>query len=143
MSVKIRLARSGAKKAPYYRIVVTDSRKKRDGRFIEKVGTYNPIIEDKTKRVVLDSDRIKYWLGVGAQTSDRVQKFLFDAGLVKEDVIKKSDNVGLSKKAVKKKIEEEKEEAKKAADEKKAAKAAAAAAATEAASSSGSEEAAA
>ena len=68
MAVSIRLARGGAKKRPYYRIVVADSRNARDGRFIEKVGTYNPLLaKDSPERVKLDADRIQHWLSVGAQ----------------------------------------------------------------------------
>jgi len=73
MALSIRLSRGGAKKRPYYRIVVTDSRSPRDGRFIEKVGTYNPLLaKDSPERVKLDGDRISHWLSVGAQPSDRV-----------------------------------------------------------------------
>ena len=83
MSVAIRLQRGGAKKRPYYRIVVTDKRNARDGKFIEKVGTFDPMLpRENTKRVTLVSDRLKYWLSVGAQPSERVQGFLFTAGLV-------------------------------------------------------------
>jgi small subunit ribosomal protein S16 len=82
MAVSIRLARGGAKKRPYYRIVVADSRNARDGRFIEKVGTYNPLLaKDSPDRVKLDTDRISHWLSVGAQPSDRVLRFLDAAGL--------------------------------------------------------------
>jgi small subunit ribosomal protein S16 len=84
MSVSIRLARGGAKKRPYYRIVVSDTRSARDGRFIEKIGTYNPMLaKDDANRVVLDLDRAKHWLSVGAQASDRVARFLDAAGLLK------------------------------------------------------------
>jgi small subunit ribosomal protein S16 len=87
MSVSIRLARGGAKKRPYYRIVVTDTRSARDGRFIEKLGTYNPMLaKDDAKRVVLDLERAKHWLSVGAQASDRVARFLDAAGLLKRTV---------------------------------------------------------
>jgi small subunit ribosomal protein S16 len=82
MAVAIRLSRGGSKKRPYYRIVVADSRNARDGRFIEKVGTYNPLLaKDSPDRVKLDTDRIQHWLGVGAQPSDRVLRFLDAAGL--------------------------------------------------------------
>lgn len=82
MATKIRLARGGAKKRPYYRIVVADSRSPRDGRFIEKVGTYNPMLaNDNDSRLVFKEDRIKYWIENGAQPTDRVEKFLVDAGL--------------------------------------------------------------
>ena len=82
MAVSIRLSRGGAKKRPYYRIVVADSRNSRDGRFIEKVGTYNPLLaKDSPERVKLDADRISHWLSVGAQPSDRVLRFLDAAGI--------------------------------------------------------------
>jgi small subunit ribosomal protein S16 len=82
MSVRIRLARGGTKKRPFYRIVATDSRDPRDGRFLEKLGTYNPILpSDNPDRVVLREERLRYWLGVGAQPSDRVARFLDSAGI--------------------------------------------------------------
>jgi len=82
--LKIRLARGGAKKRPYYQIIVADARAPRDGRFIEKVGSYNPLLERSNEtRVVLNKDRIQHWLGVGALPTDRVEKFLVDAGLLK------------------------------------------------------------
>ena len=85
MSLKIRLARGGAKKRPFYAIVVTDARSPRDGRFIEKLGTYNPMLEKgHAERVTLKEERLKHWLGVGAQPTDRVQRFLGDAGLVEK-----------------------------------------------------------
>jgi len=84
MSVSIRLARGGAKKRPYYRIVVANSRSPRDGAFIEKIGSYNPLLaKDDANRVVLDTERAKHWLSVGAQPTDRVARFL-DAAGVKE-----------------------------------------------------------
>ena len=84
MSVSIRLSRGGAKKRPYYRIVVANSRSPRDGAFIEKIGTYNPMLaKDDEKRVVLDAERAKHWLAMGAQPTDRVARFL-DAAGVKE-----------------------------------------------------------
>src|SRR3546814_5326838 len=84
MSVSIRLARGGAKKRPYYRIVVANSRAPRDGHFIEKIGTYNPLLaKDDPKRVTLDGDRAKHWLSVGAQPTDRVARF-FDAARSEE-----------------------------------------------------------
>ena len=80
--LKIRLARGGSKKRPYYRIVVADARMPRDGRYIEKVGTYNPMVaKDATNRVTLVEDRIKYWLGEGAQPTDRIVRFLEAAGI--------------------------------------------------------------
>jgi small subunit ribosomal protein S16 len=82
MALAIRLARGGMKKRPYYRIVVTDSRNARDGKFLEKIGTYNPLLaKDSAERVKLDTERAVYWLGVGAQPSDRVARFLDAAGV--------------------------------------------------------------
>ena len=85
--LKIRLARSGAKKRPYYRIVIADARAPRDGRFIEKVGTYNPMLpKTDENRIRLIEDRIKYWLGHGAQPTDRVAMFLGNAGIIEKPV---------------------------------------------------------
>jgi len=82
MAVKIRLARGGAKKRPYYRVVVANATAPRDGDFIEKVGTYNPLLDKKaTDRVILKSDRISYWLGCGAKPTERVAKFIAAAGI--------------------------------------------------------------
>jgi small subunit ribosomal protein S16 len=124
MSLKIRLARAGAKKRPYYRIVVADSRNPRDGRYIEKIGTYDPLLpKDHAERVRLDTDRAKHWLSHGAQPTDRVLRFLDTAGLQKRDA-----RVNLQKgEPGKKRIE--REEAKKTAAEEKAKAAAEAAAA--------------
>src|SRR5215831_12586472 len=84
MSLKIRLARAGTKKRPFYRIVIADSRSPRDGRFIEIVGTYNPILpKGDEKRVTLNTERVQHWLSKGAQTTDRVLRFLDAAGLAK------------------------------------------------------------
>lgn len=84
MSLKIRLARGGAKKRPYYRIVIADTRSPRDGRFIEKIGSFNPLLpKDREDRVVLDLERAKHWLSVGALPTDRVARFLDAAGLMK------------------------------------------------------------
>jgi small subunit ribosomal protein S16 len=86
MSVKIRLARGGTKKRPYFRVVVADERAPRDGRFIEKVGTYNPLLSaDNAERVKLDLERIKHWLDKGAQPTDRVLRFLDAAGVLKRE----------------------------------------------------------
>ena len=84
MSLKIRLARRGAKKRPFYAVVVADSRSPRDGRFIEKLGTYNPLLpREHAQRITLDKERIAHWLKVGAQPSDRVAKFLSQAEMMK------------------------------------------------------------
>lgn len=82
MSVKIRLARGGAKKRPYYRVVIADARAPRDGDFIEKVGTYNPLLsKDSGDRVTLKAERIKHWLSKGAQPTERVALFIKKAGI--------------------------------------------------------------
>jgi len=83
MPLKIRLARGGAKKRPFYRVVVADSRSPRDGRFIEKIGTHNPMVaKDHPDRLHLDLERAKHWLSVGAKPSDRVARFLGQAGVI-------------------------------------------------------------
>lgn len=83
MALKIRLARGGAKKRPFYQIVVADARSPRDGRFVEKVGTYNPMLpQDNQDRIRLNTDRIKHWLSVGAQPTDRVALFLGKAQII-------------------------------------------------------------
>jgi len=85
MSTKIRLARGGSKKRPFYRIVVADSRMPRDGRFIEKIGTYNPLLpKDSEERVKIDLDRVKHWMDQGAQVTDRVSRFLEAAGVIEK-----------------------------------------------------------
>ncbi|MXV44731.1 30S ribosomal protein S16 [Saccharibacter sp. 17.LH.SD] len=82
MSLKIRLSRAGAKKRPYYHIVIADSRSPRDGRFVEKVGAYNPMLpSDHADRIRLNDERIKHWLSNGATATDRVARFLGNAGL--------------------------------------------------------------
>jgi small subunit ribosomal protein S16 len=83
MSLKIRLARAGTTKRPYYHVVIADARSPRDGRFIEKVGHYDPKLADTSKRVTLVTERIQHWLSVGAQPTDRVLRFLDAAGLAK------------------------------------------------------------
>ena len=83
MSLKIRLARAGAKKRPFYRIVVADARAPRDGRFIERIGSFDPMLaKDNASRVVIDLERAKHWLSVGAQATDRVERFFDEAGLL-------------------------------------------------------------
>ena len=88
MAVKIRLARGGSKKRPYYRIVIADIRAPRDGRYIERVGSYNPLLpKDHEDRVKLDVDRIKDWLSKGAKPTDRVLRFLDAEGILKLSLI--------------------------------------------------------
>ena len=87
MAMKIRLARGGSKKRPHYSIVAADSRSPRDGRFIEKLGTYDPLLaKDNEGRVKLDAERVQYWLAQGAQATDRVARFLEAAGVVEKTV---------------------------------------------------------
>jgi len=94
MALSIRLSRGGSKKRPYYRIVVADARSPRDGKFIEKIGNYNPLLaKDDEKRIVLDAERAKHWIGVGAQPTDRVARFLDVAG-VKERTARNNPNKG-------------------------------------------------
>ena len=94
MALSIRLSRGGSKKRPYYKIVVADARSPRDGRFIEKLGTYNPLLaKDDDKRIVLDGERAKHWLSVGAQPTDRVARFLDVAG-VRERAARNNPNKG-------------------------------------------------
>jgi small subunit ribosomal protein S16 len=83
MSLKIRLSRGGAKKRPFYKIVLADARSPRDGKFLERLGTYNPMLPaDHAERLVLKEDRIKHWLSMGAQPTDRVERFFVNAGYV-------------------------------------------------------------
>ena len=87
MSMKIRLARGGSKKRPHYAIVATDSRMPRDGRFLEKLGTYNPLLaKDSEERVKMNMERVQYWLGQGAQPTDRIARMLEAAGVVAKKV---------------------------------------------------------
>ncbi|MBT8412285.1 MAG: 30S ribosomal protein S16 [Octadecabacter sp.] len=115
MAMKIRLARGGSKKRPFYRIVAADSRMPRDGRYVEKLGTYNPLLaKDAEDRVVMNVERVQHWLNEGAQPTDRVSRFLEAAG-----VIAKKERANLKKGTPGKKAVDRAEE--------KAAKAAAAA----------------
>ncbi|WP_010217397.1 30S ribosomal protein S16, partial [Sphingomonas sp. PAMC 26621] len=126
MAISIRLSRGGSKKRPYYRIVVADARSPRDGKFIEKLGTYNPLLaKDDEKRIVLDADRAKHWLSVGAQPTDRVARFLDVAG-IRERAARTNPNKG---KPGEKAVERAEEREKKIADAEEAKVAAAAAAA--------------
>ena len=85
MALKIRLSRAGAKKRPYYHIVVADVRAPRDGRFIEAVGSWNPTLDKDAERVKLDADKVKAWMDKGALPTDRVARFLDQAGVTKRD----------------------------------------------------------
>ncbi len=119
MTLRIRLARGGAKKRPHYRVVIADSRFPRDGRFIERVGTYNPLVpKDHEDRIKLNEERIKYWLSQGAQPSDRVLRFLDEADIMKREA-RNNPNKAKPKQKAMDRLEEKKqaeEDAKAAAE---------------------------
>ncbi|MGN6622402.1 MAG: 30S ribosomal protein S16 [Sphingomonas sp.] len=124
MALSIRLSRGGSKKRPYYRIVVADARSPRDGRFIEKIGTYNPLLaKDSDERVKLDGDRAKHWLSVGAQPTDRVARFL-DAAGVRERAARNNPNKGKPGEKATERAEERAEKLKAQQEAEAAAKAA-------------------
>jgi small subunit ribosomal protein S16 len=128
MSLKMRLARGGSKKRPFYRIVVADARAPRDGRYIEKIGSYNPLLaKDSEERVQLDTERAKHWLEKGAQPTDRVLRFLDAEGLLKREARNNPNKAEPGTKAK----ERAEERAKKEADAKAAAEAPAEEAAAE------------
>lgn len=135
MSVRIRLARGGTKKRPFYRIVATDKRSPRDGRFLEKLGSYNPLLpSDHPERIVLREERVRHWLGAGALPSDRVCRFLDAAGIT-ENTVKHRGTGKRAEEIAAKKAEADATaaEAKAAEDEKAAAEASKAAEAAAAA----------
>ncbi|MEL6967405.1 MAG: 30S ribosomal protein S16 [Pseudomonadota bacterium] len=128
MATRIRLARGGSKKRPFYRIVAADARAPRDGRFIEKLGTYNPLLpKDSEERVTLNKERIQHWLDQGALPTDRVLRFLDAEGMMKRDARNNPNKAKPGKKAL------ERIEEKKMKEEEAAAAAAEAASAAEAA----------
>ncbi|GAA4039948.1 30S ribosomal protein S16 [Parerythrobacter jejuensis] len=128
MAIALRLSRGGAKKRPYYRIVAADSRSPRDGKYLEQIGTYNPLLaKDDEKRVSLNEDRARYWLGVGAQPSDRVLRFLDAAGIMEREARNNPNKAKPGEKAT----ERAEEKAEKAAAAVEAAKEAEAAPAEE------------
>ena len=107
--VTIRLSRAGAKKRPYYHITVTDSRKPRDGRFIERVGFFNPIAQGKDIRLSIDHERVEYWVGTGATLSERVESLIKESKLSPEEILKveeKKEQLRLKKLAKKKENKE-------------------------------------
>ena len=133
MAVSIRLSRGGSKKRPYYRIVVADSRSPRDGNFIERLGSYNPLLaKDDANRIVLNVERAKHWLGVGAQPTDRVARFL-DAAGIRERAARSNPTKGKPGEKATERLEEQQKKAAEATAAAEAAAAQAAAAAAEAA----------
>ena len=117
MSLKIRLARAGSKKRPYYHVVVADVRSPRDGRFIEQIGSWNPLLPKDGERVKLDADRIKHWLSHGALPTDRVLRFLDEAGIAKRPARSNPKKAEPGKKAQERvALQKQAEEAKKQAE---------------------------
>lgn len=142
MSLKIRMSRGGAKKRPFYRIVVADSRAPRDGRFIEKIGFHNPMVPaDHAERIQINLDRAKHWLSVGAQPSPRVHRFLADAGVMEKPSIPEQTKKNQPKAKAQERIREREEKAKEAAEAAAAAEAEAAEAAAAPAEEAAAEEA--
>lgn len=130
MALKIRMSRGGRKNLPYYRIVVTDSRSPRDSKFIERLGTYNPLLaQNDPNRVILDAEKIKGWLAKGAQPSERVAIFLGKAGIAAMPKQSVRPNKSAPKAKAQERVKEAEEKARAAAEAAEAAKAEAAAAA--------------
>lgn len=121
MALKIRLARGGSKKRPYYHVVVADVRSPRDGRFIEKLGLWNPMLPKDAQRVELNEERVKHWLDQGAKPTDRVLRFLDAAGLAKRSE-RSNPNKALPGKKAQERINEQKAKAEEAAAAAAAAK---------------------
>ena len=117
MAVRIRLSRGGSKKRPFYRVVAADSRAPRDGRFIEKLGTYNPMLpQDHEERFVINAERVKYWIGVGALPTDRLAKMLGNLGLVKAPAVKEQPKKSAPKAKAVERMKAKEEAAKAAAE---------------------------
>jgi small subunit ribosomal protein S16 len=132
MATKIRLARGGTKKRPFYRIVIADERAPRDGNFIEKIGNFNPMVpKDHKDRVVISKERAEHWLKVGAQPTDRVQRILADLGIMEAPKVTEKTKKHLPKAKAQERIKTKEEAAIKAAEEAKAAAEAAKAAPAE------------
>ena len=122
MATKIRLARGGSKKRPFYRIVIADERAPRDGNFIEKIGNFNPMVpKDHKERVIISKERAEHWLKVGAQPTDRVQRILADLGMMEAPKITEKSKKHLPKAKAQERIKAKEEAAIKAEEEAKAA----------------------
>ena len=130
MSVRIRLSRGGSKKRPFYKVVAADQRAPRDGRFIERLGSYNPMLpKDHADRFIVDEERVKYWLSKGAQPTERLEKLLSTLGLVAAPALREQPKKSALKAKALERIKEKEEKAKAAAEAEAQAKAEAEAAA--------------
>lgn len=117
MAVRIRLSRGGSKKRPFYRIVAADSRAPRDGRFIEKLGTYNPLLpQDHEQRLVVNAERVKYWLGIGALPTERLAKLFSNLGLTKAPAMREQPKKSAPKAKAVERMKAKEEAAKAAAE---------------------------
>ena len=117
MAVRIRVSRGGSKKRPFYRIVAADSRAPRDGRFIEKLGTYNPLLpQNHEQRVVINTERVQYWLGIGAQPTERLEKLFANLGLTKAPALREQPKKSAPKAKAVERMKAKEEAAKAAAE---------------------------
>ncbi len=117
MSVRIRLSRGGSKKRPFYKVVAADQRAPRDGRFIERLGSYNPMLpQDHADRFVINEERVKYWLSNGAQPTERLEKMLANLGLVKAPTLREQPKKSALKAKALERIKEKEEKARAAAE---------------------------
>ncbi len=117
MAVRIRLSRGGSKKRPFYRVVAADQRAPRDGRFIEKLGTYNPLLpQDHEQRLVINEERVKYWLSVGAQPTERLAKLFSNLGLVKAPALREQPKKSAPKAKAQERMKEKEAAAQAAAE---------------------------
>ena len=117
MAVRIRLSRGGSKKRPFYRIIAADQRAPRDGRFIEKLGTYNPLLpQDHEQRLVINEERVKYWLSVGAQPTERLAKLFSNLGLVKAPALREQPKKSAPKAKAQERMKEKEAAAQAAAE---------------------------
>lgn len=117
MSVRIRLSRGGSKKRPFYKVVAADQRSPRDGRFIERLGSYNPMLpQDHAERFTINEERVKYWLAQGAQPTERLQKMLSNLGLTSKVVLREQPSKSAPKAKALERLKEKEEKAKAAAE---------------------------
>lgn len=117
MSVRIRLSRGGSKKRPFYKVVAADQRAPRDGRFIERLGSYNPMLpQDHADRFVINEERVKYWLSQGAQPTERLEKLLSNLGLVSKPALRNQPQKSAPKAKAQERLKEKEEKAKAAAE---------------------------